>query len=628
MKGEKIVLKRNITFLLVAALLLISAIAALNISYAAGDVKVQMNNSNTAATTNSISPKIKLINQSSSAINLSTVTIRYYYTVDGDKTQSYWCDYAAITSPSHTPITSNVTGKFVKMSTAVTGADYYLEIGFTSAAGSLAAGGTVEIQSRFAKTDWTNYTQTNDYSFNPTATNYADTTKVTAYTSGTLQWGTEPDGSTQPTATPTVITITPTPTVTTVTPTPITVTPVRTATPVITTPTPTPTPTQVTIPPVTPTPGNIVIPPYSSLQANAKLPDPFKFMDGTRMTRKDQWAQRRAEISALSQAYEFGTKPPVPANVTGSYSSNRITVNVTENGKSISFSCSITYPSTGQAPYPAIIGVGGSNLNNSVIASLGVAVISFPNNEIAEQTNASSRGKGKFYTIYGSGHSAGALIAWAWGVDCLITALEKTPAANINPAKLGVTGCSRNGKGALVCGAFCERIVLTIPQESGSGGAASWRVSDAQMASGTSVQTLSEIVGENCWFTSSFSQFSSTATKLPYDHHSIEGLCAPRALLVIENTSMVWLGNLSCWTNGNAAHMIWEGLGIPDKMGFSQVGHSDHCGFPSSQQPEVTAYIQKFLVGNGSGNTTIMKTDGGLNFDKAKWVDWTIPALQ
>jgi hypothetical protein len=391
---------------------------------------------------------------------------------------------------------------------------------------------------------------------------------------------------------------------------------------------PTPTPTGVIEPTSTPTPTAISIPPYSSLQSNAKLPDPFKFMDGTRMTRKDQWPARRNEISALSQAYEFGIKPPVPANVTGSYSSNRITVNVSENGKSISFSCSITYPSTGQAPYPAIIGVGGSFLNNSAITGLGVAVISFPNDDVAAQANTGSRGQGKFYTIYGSNHSAGALIAWAWGVDCLITALEKTPAARINPAKLGVTGCSRNGKGALACGAFCERIALTIPQESGSGGAASWRVSDYQKQSGQNVQTLSQIVTENCWFTSSFSQFSSTATKLPYDHHSIEALCAPRALLVIENTSMEWLGKLSTWTTGNAAHMVWEGLGVPDRMGFSQVGHSDHCGFPSSQQPEVTAYIQKFLLGSGSGNTTIMKTDGGLTFDKARWIDWTVPVLQ
>jgi GH35 family endo-1,4-beta-xylanase len=380
---------------------------------------------------------------------------------------------------------------------------------------------------------------------------------------------------------------------------------------------------------VTPGSSQVVnIPPYSALQANAKLPDPFKFMNGNRMTKKAEWAARRNEISALAQAYEFGAKPPVPSNITGSYSSNRITVNVREAEKSISFSCSISYPSAGQAPYPAIIGIGGSFLDNNAIKNLGVAVINFPNDDIAAQMNTGSRGQGKFYNIYGRNHSAGALIAWAWGVDCLITALEKTPTAKIDPARLGVTGCSRNGKGALAAGAFCERIALTIPQESGSGGAASWRVSDAQKQSGQNVQTLSQIIGENCWFTNSFSQFRNTATKLPYDHHSVAALCAPRALLIIENTSMEWLGKISTWTTGNVAHLVWEALGIPDRMGYSQVSHGDHCGFPASQQPELTAYIQKFLLGRGSGNTTIMKTDGGFKFDKARWVDWTVPNLQ
>ncbi|HEY8464426.1 MAG TPA: cellulose-binding domain-containing protein, partial [Bacillota bacterium] len=359
----------------------------------------------------------------------------------------------------------------------------------------------------------------------------------------------------------------------------------------------------------------------------AKLPDPFKFMNGTRMTSKDQWPARRAEISALAQTFEFGTKPPKPASVTGSYSGNRITVTCSEGGRSISFAATIQYPSTGRAPYPALIGIGSSSLDNNAILSSGVAIINFPNDEIGQQINSSSRGKGKFYDLYGSSHSAGALMAWAWGVSRLIDALETTPAANIDASRIGVTGCSRNGKGALVAGAFDERIVLTIPQESGSGGAASWRVSDAQKASGQNVQTLSQIITENCWFSTALNQFNNQTNKLPFDHHMIEAMCAPRALLVIENTSMEWLGNLSCYTTAQAAHMVYEALGIPDRMGFSQIGNHNHCVFPASQQAELKAFIQKFLVGEGSSNTNVNRTDGNFSFDKARWIDWTIPNL-
>ena len=93
----------------------------------------------------------------------------------------------------------------------------------------------------------------------------------------------------------------------------------------------------------------------------------------------------------------------------------------------------------------------------------------------------------------GSNHPTGALMAWAWGVSRLIDAIEKTPEVRIDAKHLAVTGCSRNGKGALAAGAFDERIALTIPQESGSGGAASWRVSDFQ---GPGVQRLRQIVTE------------------------------------------------------------------------------------------------------------------------------------
>src|SRR5215470_15484548 len=259
--------------------------------------------------------------------------------------------------------------------------------------------------------------------------------------------------------------------------------------------------------------GGCNIPPmpsFASLPTNSFLPDPFTFLNGTRVTTKAEWACRRAEIATLAQEFEYGYKPNTPYSATtGSFSGNTLTVTVNDNGRTISFNASITYPTSGSAPFPAMIGVGGASLNNSALSSMGVAVINFPNDQIAQQNNQSSRGVGKFYDLYGSGHSAGALIAWAWGVSRSIDAIEKTPAANIDPNRLGVTGCSRNGKGALTVGAFDERIKLTIPQESGSGGSGSWRVSDWMLSQGQETQTLSQIVGENVWFRANFNQFSS-----------------------------------------------------------------------------------------------------------------------
>lgn len=371
-----------------------------------------------------------------------------------------------------------------------------------------------------------------------------------------------------------------------------------------------------------------VLPEYGNLSVIESLPDPFLAMDGGRIRSKADWACRRAEISAQFQGYELGSKPPKPEKVSGKLEDKKLVISVEENGKTISFTAEIIIPETGVGPYPAMIGIGRSWLNNAELSKLGVAVINFPNGDLGEQMNGGSRGKGKFYELYGKDHTASAMMAWAWGVSRLIDALEVTHGSNIDPSRLGVTGCSRNGKGALVAGAFDERIALTIPQESGSGGSASWRISDAQKADGQNVQTLSQIVTENVWFTESFARFSHTATRLPFDHHQLMGLVAPRALLVVENTSMEWLGNISAYTAAVAAHSIWRAMGLEDHMGVSQMGGYDHCQYPDSQLPELTAFVEKFLVGSGAKNTLVMKTDGGFVVDEKRWITWDVPDLQ
>jgi len=132
---------------------------------------------------------------------------------------------------------------------------------------------------------------------------------------------------------------------------------------------------------------------------------------------------------------------------------------------------------------------------------------------------------------------------------------------------------------------------------------------------------------ENVWFTDSLKQFNAAATKLPIDHHVLQGMMAPRGLLVIENTGMVWLGNQSCWGNSMSGHTIYEALSIPDSMGVSQIGGHNHCAFPASQQPDVDAFTTKFMLG-GTSNTNIMKTDGGYTFNQTMWIDWTTPILK
>jgi hypothetical protein len=369
------------------------------------------------------------------------------------------------------------------------------------------------------------------------------------------------------------------------------------------------------------------MPGVAELKPEQRLPDPFTFADGRPVRSRADWQRRRAELAAQVQHYELGAKPG-PAPVQARMDGENLVVTVAHDGRTFSFPAKIQLPEGGKAPYPAIIGMGAVSLDNDELRRLGVALITFPNNLVAEQKDAGSRGKGGFYDLYGSDHTAGAMAAWSWGVSRLIDALERTPEARIDAARLGITGCSRNGKGAIVAGAFDERIRLTIAQESGSGGAAGWRISDAQRAAGQNVQTLRQIVTENVWFTVNFKRFGEAVTRLPFDQHEVMGLIAPRALLVVENTSMEWLGNESAWRTPLAAREIWTALGAADAMGIAQVGGHPHCRLPASQYGAVNAYARRFLLDEAGVDTRVLTTDGTFARDLTPWVTWKTPALQ
>ena len=328
------------------------------------------------------------------------------------------------------------------------------------------------------------------------------------------------------------------------------------------------------------------------------------------------------------QTNELGIKPSKPAQLSASFANNTLTITAGVNGKSITFSPTITYPTTGQAPYPAVIGIDGINIP---IPS-GVAKITLNVDDLALQNDQSSRGVGKFFQLYGTDASAGALSAWAWGVSRVIDALEMVPSANINTQRLGVTGCSRNGKGALVAGALDERIALTIPQESGSGGAGCWRLSDYETTQGLVTQTASEIVQENVWFSTAFNKFANTTVDvLPFDHHLLAALVAPRGMFVIENSAYTWLGPWPTYGCMKAAHSAWQALGVPDKMGFWELGNHTHCQFPDAQQPALFAFINRFLLDMPDQNTTVFATDGNATSSftiPGPFANWTVPKLK
>lgn len=372
------------------------------------------------------------------------------------------------------------------------------------------------------------------------------------------------------------------------------------------------------------------MPSVASLTADAKLPDPFTKMDGTAMTDRSEWVCRREEI--LQQGYEFiyGEKPRTPKDaVSGSVSNNSISVEV-DDGGSTSFSVTVTLPSSGSAPYPAVIGFGGIGFS-SELGQRGIASINYSAYTVGAENGGSGPKEGAFYDVYGSDHPAGLLTAWAWGVSRILDVLEQDPSV-IDPTRIGVTGCSRFGKGAFVVGVLDNRIALTVPVESGVGGTPALRLIGDLDSNG---EWPYHAISYQRWYSAEkLGQFATannaggdTTDRLPVDMHEMIGLVAPRGLYIVDNpsTNYAGLNRNSAWVTANAGRAIYEALGVGDNISY-QGASGGHCQWRAAYTPSLVASLEKFLLGDDSAATGNFETDfNGPNPEDH--YDWSVPTL-
>lgn len=148
-------------------------------------VKVFSENKNYNANGNSISTYLKINNEGNVPLNYGDLSVRYWFTPDGNSALNYWIDYAKLGN-------SNVTGQFVPVNPARSGADAYFELKVKPTVGTLyPLSNTGNIQYRIAKANWSNFNETNDYSHKAAAP-FAENDRITVYYQGNLIYGIEP----------------------------------------------------------------------------------------------------------------------------------------------------------------------------------------------------------------------------------------------------------------------------------------------------------------------------------------------------------------------------------------------------------------------------------------------------
>lgn len=203
----------------------------------------------------------------------------------------------------------------------------------------------------------------------------------------------------------------------------------------------------------------------------------------------------------------------------------------------------------------------------SLYTKRGYAVAELDFQQVAPDSREGGNAGG-VYELFGGRADCGTLMAWAWGMQRVVDAIETVP--EIDSTKVIVTGHSRYGKAALIAGAFDERITLTVPSHSGCAGVAPFRFIYGQS------EQLQNIVGfAPHWFRKGFDEFVGNVQRMPVDQHLLMALVAPRALLSTEGTLDAWTNPRGAQLTHKAAGKVYEFLGAGDRLSilYRPVGH-------------------------------------------------------
>jgi hypothetical protein len=317
----------------------------------------------------------------------------------------------------------------------------------------------------------------------------------------------------------------------------------------------------------------------SSLSANAELPDPFLFSDGSRVKSPSDWDRRRAELIDLFLQYEYGHAPhDVPAvSATEDFKSDdaklhakvmKLTLKLGDEGK-VTVPMVLTMPD-GNGPFPIIVtgDLCWGPMLPAVVSkaiSRGYAICEFDRTHFAP--DSADRAHGIF--LLGPSADCGSTAAWAWGYSRVIDYLLTR--GDVDAKRIIISGHSRGGKAVLLAGVLDTRVALTNPNASGSGGAGCFRIQ------GPDSEDLKTIVTHfPYWFAPRFAGFIGHIDRLPFDQHELKAMVAPRAFLETDSVDDLWANPSGSQQSWLAAKVVFDYLGAGGKIGI-HYRHGKHA---------------------------------------------------
>lgn len=354
--------------------------------------------------------------------------------------------------------------------------------------------------------------------------------------------------------------------------------------------------------------GEADLPDVDDLPVSKAMPDPLTMRDGKKMTSPDQWPARREELKVLFEHYMYGKMPPKPAEIKfevtredkkyfdGRATLREVTIQYGPQGAP-PIHLLLVAPNGGSEPAPVVLGLnfcGNHTLLDDPKIALpkvwmpnrcpgcednkatekgrgtrkerfdfayaverGYAVATFYHGDIDPDVNDFNNGVHPFYRAKDEEqgpHDWACIAAWAWGLSRAIDYLEKDAA--IDKERIVVYGHSRNGKTALLCGAFDERAAVVIPHQAGCGGS-----SPSRSPVGEQLRDINNRFPH--WFCGQFHQFNEKTDRLPIDQNCLIALCAPRPVLLTNAIKDQWADPSGQFDALKSADSVYRFLDAP-----------------------------------------------------------------
>lgn len=378
----------------------------------------------------------------------------------------------------------------------------------------------------------------------------------------------------------------------------------------------------------------------AQLTSHPELPDPLTMLNGTKVTTREQWeTQRKPELKALFEHYMYGKLPPTPTKQSytelfrdgkalgGKATLTEIKITFEQPSLQHPIYVLLAIPNHVQKP-PVFVGMnfcgnhtllddsrihlpevwcrntcpgvvneratdagrGGQTdvWNIDLIIDRGYALACFYCGDVDPDNPDLTDGIGPAF--YKPGPStpapddAGTIMLWAWGFHRVVDLVQKYDSEQhgkdqLDAKRIAVVGHSRNGKTALLAGAFDERIAVVIPLQAGCGGSAPSRSTDTRAEQVRQINTSFPH-----WFNGNFkqfydapeiptnansakrreltNQFSEKTNRLPFDQHCLVALCAPRPVLFPNAEEDLWANPSGQFEMLKAATPVYKLLGV------------------------------------------------------------------